>query len=271
MTIWSTAFTKKTSQEEKTYNNLLMKHKSYTKKLSLPIIASKKIRDVLESPTQISYSTKLTQNIVANSLESSYNSRSPKSFLPFLTERDSHGKILPSDSLTPKMISKELSSPKLSHIQELETPKKYTKRYRLASPRLIQLPGVGSYTLISDFDKKQPGFYSPKSPKYPGMIQASSSDAAIDLDLAYQFKEKHNLYPNLKKTTGRGKKFFAPKHFNLSDAYNSKLPDKIYMVHPTLAEIDVNGYMHEITNLEKGIKEQFKDIKKSHKKLLMLY
>ncbi|CAG9323533.1 unnamed protein product [Blepharisma stoltei] len=261
-------------------------------KNSLPILTSKRIREIVESPTQISYSTKMTQHFVSQSLSSPLSARSPKSFLPFVSERDSNGKILPlkpelslpcltptlrnpkrdppSDPISPKSLNRPLQS-----IGEYESPrennKKYQKTYRLASPRIVQLPAVGLYNVQSPFDKKDWGFFTPRADKYPEAARDASPSTEIDTITAYQFKDKHNPSPNLKKTTGRGKKFFAPPHHDMSDIYNTKLPDKFYMIHPAMAEIDVNGYMHEIWNLEKSIQEKFDDIKKSHKQLMMLY
>ncbi|CAG9310142.1 unnamed protein product [Blepharisma stoltei] len=259
-------------------------------KNSLPVLTSKRIREIIEKPTKISYSTRLTQNLVSQSLSSPLSPQASKSFLPFISERDSSGKILPSKSETslPSIvniikgskseINIDQSSPKsgkkpLESIEELGNPeknrKKYQKVYRLTSPKRVQLPAVGFYNIQSSFDKKDIGFYSPKAEKCLEIIRDASPVPKNDVTPNNEFQEKQSPLPDIKKVHGRLKKFASRKHA-VNDT-SIKNHNKYSLIHPTLADVDINGYMHEISDLEKNIQEQLNDLKKSHKKLTMLY
>lgn len=237
-------------------------------KKSLAERTSIRINKIINSPTHLSHPVKYTITSIMESANENIDLQDNKSFLPFVSERGTMGKILPAFARNSriKKYVKENSETAISG-SDLNSSKTKSTKLKLVSPRAYVTPPVGNYVIKSSLNSESSSKIS-KSPRLPIIKPSLSSTEFIDWNQIYKFKEKHHRYPDLKKNTGRDQNITTFQNTGAMSLISAKLPDKLPIEYGLLATVDVHGYMSEIRHIERNVKERFKDIYKAHKNLV---
>ncbi|CAG9320089.1 unnamed protein product [Blepharisma stoltei] len=231
-----------------------------------------KINQIINSPTQVSFPVKRVIESITEKSGNNRTSQNAKRFLPFVAERGTFGKFLPALNLSSDTKKIENTDQSIledkTKLNSSKTVVEKQQHFKLVSPRAYYPPPVGIYNINAEVNKHDISFPISTSPRLPPVKSSKSSTDFIDWDKAYTFKDKHSVLYDMKRVTGREKHYVNNSHRDAMSLISAKLPDKMPNQYGLLADVDVHGYMSEISHIEKDVRDRLKDIKKAHKNLV---